>query len=376
MRNSNKDFNNLGIASKEEKEIENKINSGAAFESIESDINENERLTEDEKKILVSNIKEKYKHPGFERKFKQYLWITIGVIIMDLGFFFFLDPAGLVVGGMNGLAIILYPLYSKLGSFFTPSIFLFIVDAIALIIGGIFLGKDFFLKTLYGSLLVPGVLFILEKLPLDSYYFINSIDKNANGEITFAVKIISLLFGVVLQAIGVGVALKNNGSTGGMDVYQKILSKYLNIPLSKTMYFTDMVIVLVAGFVDLDSSNRVFETQYHIANVAYGIIGVYAIGFIVDMICLSLMGKRILYIITDKPDVIKEIIYKDLDRGVTISKVYGGYSNKERNMLICVMNKSECYRIMDLIKSADPRVFTFVAPCQEVRGEYAHRRLF
>jgi uncharacterized membrane-anchored protein YitT (DUF2179 family) len=88
------------------------------------------------------------------------------------------------------------------------------------------------------------------------------------------------------------------------------------------------------------------------------------------------MGKRILYIITDKPDVIKEIIYKDLDRGVTISKVYGGYSNKERNMLICVMNKSECYRIMDLIKSADPRVFTFVAPCQEVRGEYAHRRLF
>ena len=375
---NDKDYIKDEKSSKEELKLERKMYAGATFESIESDIRESNTFTKEEKEMLVQAVKNRYKHPGFKHKFIQYMWITFGVLLMDLGFFFFLEPAGIVIGGMNGLAILLNPLYSKLGSWFTTSIFLYIADTIALIIGFIFLGKDFFLKTLYGTILVPGIVLILELSPLDPNYFIETIDPvfSETGQITFSIKIISLLFGVVLQALGVGIAMKNNGSTGGMDVFQKIMSKYLNMPLSKTMYFTDLIIVLVAGFVDFDAAERIFVTQYHIANVAYGIIGVYAVGIIVDMICLSLMGKRILYIITDKPEVIKELIYKELDRGVTISKVFGGYSNKERNMLTCVMNKSECYRIMDLIKTADPRMFAFVAPCQEVRGEYAQRRLF
>ena len=81
------------------------------------------------------------------KKIKQFLCVALGVILLDIGFYFFMTPSKIIMGGMTGVSILLEPLYSKIGEWFTPSIFLFITNTIALIIGGILLGKDFFVKS-------------------------------------------------------------------------------------------------------------------------------------------------------------------------------------------------------------------------------------
>ena len=314
-------------------------------------------------KSLIERIEEGMKHPGVKRKFKQYFFITIGVLILDIGFYFFLDPAGIVSGGTMGLAILFTPLINKAWTWFTPSIFLYIIDGIALIMGLLFLGKEFFIKTIYATILSPSAIFLFERV-FDSNFFLNSITDPGT------VKIVALLCGSLLSGIGVGMAIKNNGSTGGMDVFQKIMSKYMKVPMSVAIYFTDWVIVLLAGFVN---RNEGFTYVYQIENVVWGSIGVIMQAYIIDWICLSAKSRRTIYVITDNPEGIKELIYKELDRGVTFSKVVGAYTNMERTMVICTMDKNEAYRITSMISEYEPQAFTFVTSCKEVRGEYLKR---
>ena len=320
-------------------------------------------MDERDKQSLIEKIEEAMKHPGFKKKLKQYLFITLGVLILDIGFFFFMNPAGIVSGGTMGLAILFTPIINKSWEWFTPSIFMYIIDIIALLLGLIFLGKEFFIKTIYATLLSPSIIFLFERV-FDNTYFLSSISDPGT------VKIVSLLVGALLTGVGVGVAIKNNGSTGGMDVFQKIMSKYMKVPMSVTMYFTDWVIVLLAGFVIRDSG---FTYIYQIENVVWGSIGVLIQAYIIDWICLSAKSRRTVYVITDNPNSIKELIYKELDRGVTFSKVTGAYTNIERTMVICTMDKNEAYRITSMISEFEPEAFTFVTSCKEVRGEYIKR---
>ena len=320
-------------------------------------------MTENEAKSLVDKIEEGMKHPGFKKKLKQYSLISLGVLILDIGFFFFMNPASIVTGGTMGLAIIFTPIINRSWSWFTPSVFLYIIDIIALFLGLVLLGKEFFIKTIYATILSPSIIFLFERI-FDENFFLSSITDHGT------MKMVSLLVGSLLTAIGVGMALKNNGSTGGMDVFQKILSKYFKVPMSVSIYLTDWVIVIFAGFVIKETG---FTYVYQIENAVWGTIGVLIQAYIIDFICLSAKSRRTVYVITDNPDSIKELIYKELDRGVTFSKVTGAYTNIERTMVICTMDKNEAYRITNMISEYEPSAFTFVTSCKEVRGEYVKR---
>ncbi|MDE7213368.1 MAG: YitT family protein [Anaeroplasmataceae bacterium] len=161
-----------------------------------------------------------------------------------------------------------------------------------------------------------------------------------------------------------GIALKNNGSTGGMDVIQKVLSKYLHVPYSKTMYFTDWVIVIVSGFIFTPTFS------YHIELVIYGIIGVYGISLIIDVIVLRAKVRRTAYIITDHPEEIRDFIYAKTDRGVTFVDAHGGYTGDKKTMVVCTMEKNEAYKITESLREIDPHVFCFVSTTREIVGDY------
>lgn len=316
----------------------------------------------EEKNILdeIHNIEKKQKA---KKKLKEYLGVTIGVIILSCAFYFFLEPTGIVTGGMLGVSILLEPVFDSIGSWFTASIFLYIINSITLILGLFCLGKDFFFKTVYGTLLSPTVVFILERC-FDPNFFLNTI--SVGNE-----KLISLLCGAIFCGFGVGLAVKSNGSTGGMDVIQKIMSKYLKVPMSIAMYLTDWVVVILAGFLVTSIGGDVHYTlNYQIENVVWGSIGVLTQAAIIDYLCLSAKPRRTVYVVTNKQEEIKNLIYDNLKRGVTLVDVTGGYTNQERTMLICTMDKNEAYRITGKITECDPDAFTFVTSCKEVRGEY------
>lgn len=305
----------------------------------------------------VLNIEKSLK---IKKKLREYIFVTLGVIILSFAFYFFLQPVSIVTGGFLGVSILLSPIIDKV-DWLTTSMFLYIANGIALVFGLIFLGKDFFLKTIYGTLLSPTVMLVLELLPQDYFY------KNISGGNE---KIICLICGCILCGVGVALAIKNNGSTGGMDVVQKILSKVFKFPMSIAMYLTDWVVVILSGFLLIGAISNTYTWEYHIENAVWGSIGVLVQGFIIDYICLSLKPRRTVYVITNKHEEVMELIYANLQRGITLANVTGGYTKEDRTMIICTMDKNEAYRITNEIADKDPDAFTFVTSCKEVRGKY------
>lgn len=295
-----------------------------------------------------------------KKKLIQYIWISIGVILLDIGFYFFMDPSKIVLGGMMGLAILLEPFYTMIGEWFTPAIFLFIGNVVTLIIGGIILGKDFFYKTIYSSLFSPVIVFIFEQL-FDPLFFL----KNVSTETGFY--LVSLAFGTLLCGLGLGLAIKNNGCTGGMDVIQRILSKVLHVPYSKTMYFTDGIIVLLSGFTFIGAF------KFNIEIVMYGLIGIVLVSILIDKLILDLKPRRTFYIITRFPDAVKNTIYETVNRGVTIVDAKGGYTGEERKLLICTLERDEAYKLSEVLLDKHPETFSFSTGTKEIVGDYRHR---
>ncbi|MDE6660431.1 MAG: YitT family protein [Anaeroplasmataceae bacterium] len=291
-----------------------------------------------------------------KKRIIQYLFIALGVTLLDFGFYFFTSPAKLVFGGMMGVSVILEPYFTKLGSWFTASIFLWIANGIALIIGGILLGKDFFFKTIFSTIFSPLVVFIFERT-CDPNFFMKNVSVGGYYPI-------AIICSIVTSGFGLGLALKNNGSTGGMDVIQKILSKYLHVPYSKTMYFTDWVIVIVSGLIFTPAFS------YNVEVVIYGIIGVYGISIIIDTIVLRAKVRRTAYIITEKPEEIRDFIYAKTDRGVTFVDAHGGYTGDKKTMVVCTMEKNEAYKITESLSEIDPHAFCFVSTTREIVGDY------
>ncbi len=286
----------------------------------------------------------------------QYGYIALGVLLLDFGFYFFTNPAKIVLGGMMGLSTILEPYYTQLGSWFTSSIFLFIANGIALVIGGILLGKDFFLKTIFATVFSPLIIFVFERVA-DPNFFLKDVSQSGYY-------IVALVLSILFSGVGLGIALKHNGSTGGLDIIQKILSKYLHIPYSKTMYFTDWVIVLISGFVFIPSFS------FDIEMVLYGIVGVYGVSLIIDSIVLRAKIRRTAYIITEHPKEIRDLIYEKTDRGVTFVDAYGGYTGDKKTMVICTMEKNEAYKVRESLSEVDPKAFCYISTTKEIVGDY------
>ena len=293
---------------------------------------------------------------SFKTRFIQYVWISIGIIILNVAFYFFLDPIRLVMGGIMGLATILHPAYELIGSWFTPSIFLYIANTLCLILGAVFLGKDFFFKTVYASLFSPTILLVLENT-IDPYYFLDQFTET--GKI-----IMPILCGSVLSAIGIAVPIRNNGSTGGMDVIQKIMHKKMKINYSTAMYLTDGVIIVLSGLRFTNGFN------YELEMVIYGIIGIWLTAILTDIIILNAKTRRTVFIITEKPIEIRDMLYQKTNRGVTFSEAEGAYSGKDKTMVICTMDTRQSRKVSEEINHIDPNAFSFLVPCKEVIGEY------
>lgn len=287
-----------------------------------------------------------------KRKIKTFIGITIGVLLISIAYYFFLEPVNLVTGGVTGLMILFKPILP-----FEPSVLMYILNISLLIIGLFTLGKDFFLKTCYASVLSPTIILIFEKT-LSSDLILKGVNES-NWYF------ISAIVSCVLMAVGLGICFRLNATTGGMDVVQKMMTKYLHIPYSKTMYLTDMVIIFVSGFF-IKSTNSI----YGIEGVVFGILVVYGIGFIVDYIALDAKSRRTAYIITSKPKEMKDMIFTRTKRGVTECDVRGGYTNNDLVMLICTLDNQEAYKLKDYIHEIDKDAFTFMSQTKEVIGEY------
>ena len=291
---------------------------------------------------------------GAKKIFKEYMWVTVGVILIALSFSWFLDPYNLVIGGVSGLGVVFKSLTGL-----PSNLFIFGLNLILLVVGFLFLGKDFLLKTIYGSLTYPFWIWIFDLL--------YSLMLKVNGTeylISPDNMLLITLFAAIIMGFGLGIVVKHGGTTGGTEIAQNILYKIWKTPYSLSIYIIDGGVVLL-GFFFIRGTGGEFLFDV----LLYEIIFLYLNGFVMDQIIFSGFNKRAVMIISEKSDQIKERILKDFNRGVTEINVVGGYTGDDKKQLICVLSSNQFSKLKMIINELDPKAFYYVMRANEVGGE-------
>ncbi len=290
--------------------------------------------------------------PKTKFQLKQYIEITIGVIIMTIGFYFFFIPLNINSGGVGGLSIVLSKIINK--EWLKISYLVYGFNIGLLILAYFTLGKKFILRILYPTILYPTIIFILEITNVPTNLIFRGFPENtATSQL-----LVAALFGALIVGLGLGMVFNNNTTTGGMDIVQKIINKYLKVPYSVAIYLTDGIIVILGLL------------AFNVEVVLYGVLSVFLIGLVVDKIIFNGRSGFTAFIITSSAyeEKVKNAIINDLDRGLTKVRVTGGYTDKERSLIICTIARNQTFDLKDHVLRHDPKAFTFIVETREVVG--------
>ena len=315
-----------------------------------------------------------------KKHIKDFLTINLGVFLMAMAYSILIDRNKLVIGGVGGIATILSNAITGLK--INSSFIILIINVVLLLIALIFVGKKFFLKTLYTSLIYPvyynvmigSLLHDIGKLAIPNEILKKessltkeelaiklsdiALGQNAANAIMAGSYLLVRISGAVISGFGLGLALKKGASTGGVDIIQQILLDRFKIPFSISLLMIDGTIVTVAA---------IYFKDFFM--ILYGFLFIYLSGVVLDAIVFSGFNSRAVYIITSDPEAVKNKIYSVLERGVTEIYSRGGYRQEDKKMLVCVMSNNEFYKMKTLILEIDKRAFIFVARVSEVHGE-------
>src|SRR5699024_1107820 len=219
-----------------------------------------------------------------------------------------------------------------------------VINILLFIIGFIFVGARFGVKTIYASLGVSGSVLLLEKV----FPMSNPISNDL---------LIQLFFGILISAIGMGIVFNQNASTGGTDIIAKILNKFLGIELGKGVLFSDFFITLMAGFA--------FGPELGM----YSLFGVIINGFLVDATIEGLNIYKEVNIVSDYNNDIKDYIVTNLEREATIYEAKEAFSNRKKEVLVTVVDRKDFIRLKNFIKDVDGNAFITVNHVNEVLGD-------
>lgn len=269
---------------------------------------------------------------------KEYFLIALGTLIVAFGVYYFMVPENLATGGVSGLSIVLSNYIS-----IPISLINFILNIILLIVGFIFLGKEFGGKTIFSVFFLSFFMYIME--------IVYPATKPVTDEI-----LLNLLCGIVIAAMGLSIVFNQNASTGGTDIIAKIFSKYFNMNMGTGLMAADIVVVISAFF------------TYGIKTGTVGAFGWFINGLVVNYFIDGFSIKNEVVIISEKHAEIKQYIFDKLDRGVTVYKAEGGYTSDEKEIIVTILDRKEYFVLKNQLKHIDPGVFVIVRTVQEVYG--------
>lgn len=267
---------------------------------------------------------------------KEFAVITFATIIVSSAVFFFLIPSHVSVGSISGLAIVL-------GNFVPLKIsaITFILNILLLILGFLFIGREFGVKTVYTSFLVPVVLAVLELMFPDN----QSITNDA---------FLDMLCYIFVVSIGLAMLFNRNASSGGLDIVAKFLNKYMHMDLGKAMSLSGMCVAL--------SSALVYDKKI----VVLSVLGTYLNGIVLDHFIFGFNIKKRVCIISEHEEEIREFILHHLHSGATIYEAIGAYDGRPRREIITIVDKNEYAMLMTYILKTDKNAFVTVYAVNEV----------
>ncbi len=280
-------------------------------------------------------------------KIEQFVFLTVGVFIMAFAFYFFIIPASIVTGGVMGLAMVVH----RVTEIIPLSVLTLIFNVICLLLAMLLLGKKEFVRSIYGSLMFPFFFAILEtSVPIVSF---GSSD----------LLLVSLYAGGLI-GVGFAIVIHYGGTTGGTDILIKIFKKYTSFSLATCVYIVDGTIIVIGALTNPGGLSDGFVIAL------YAIVVVFLSGKVADTFLLGFQSKKALNIITDNPKELKKAIFATFGRGMTEIKSLGAYTEKEKTLLIMVIQNSEYHYIRGVITSTDPKAFVYATPASEIYGQW------
>jgi len=261
--------------------------------------------------------------------------ILFGSAVMGFGINFFNIANNLAEGGVTGIAILL-----KLSFNLDPGLTSLLINIPLLLLGWKVLGRITLIYTIFGTLCVSFFLWLFGqyRLPLDDL-------------------LLAALFAGAFVGVGLGIIFRFGGTTGGVDIIARICHKYFGWRIGRTILVADMLVIAVSLI------------HLTVQQAMYTVVAVFVGARVIDVVQETAYSARAVFIISDKEPEIAKRIMKHMNRGVTVLKGRGGYTDREKAVLYTVVSRFEIVKLKNLVQRIDPAAFISVQQANEVMGE-------
>jgi len=264
---------------------------------------------------------------------KKIFAIALAIAIMSVSVNMFLGPHNIAAGGLTGLSIILEELLS-----IDRSIIILIGNAIVLVCAFIFLGKEMFLKTVIGAALLPIIIGLIPHKTLVTDVML------------------SMVVGSVLFGIAVSILYYNKASSGGTSIPPLILKKHFDMSTSVGLFITDGIVVALCLLV------------FSVDSFFYAVFSIFITSAVMHYIESGIKKKKIVYIISDKHELISKDILYEIGRGVTIVPAIGAYKQNPLQMLMVTLSMRDYRQLISIVNKYDKEAFMIADTVSDVHG--------
>lgn len=274
-----------------------------------------------------------------KKNFIDFILITLSTLIIVVGVYFFKFPNNFSFGGVTGIAIIIGKV-----SRFSPSSATFIINMLLLILGFMFLGKGFGIKTVYSSVLMSVGLWALEHIYPMSLPLTDE-------------PMLELAFAVFLPALGSAILFNIGASGGGTDIIAMILRKYISFDIGSTLFITDLFITLGAFLV------------FDIKTGLFSFLGLIIKSLIIDEVIEGINLCKYFNVVCNNPQPICDYIVNELHRSATVCEAEGAFTHSSKTIIFTVVRRSQAVQLRNFVKKIEPNAFVLISNTSEIIGK-------
>ena len=269
----------------------------------------------------------------------DYVILTVSTLLIVVGVYFFKFPNHFSFGGVTGIAVVLGELLP-----FTPGFVTTFINMALLVVGFVFLGKGFGMKTVYVTILTSVFLSLFER------YFPMA------GPLT-AQPVLELVFAIFLPAAGAAILFNVGASGGGTDIIAMVIKKYTSLNIGMALLVVDLVITVSACIV-FDATTGLFS-----------FCGLMAKTLVIDNVIESINLCKYFNVICDNPQPICDYITYELKRGATICKAEGAYSHNQKYVIFAALKRGQAMQLRNYVHQVEPHAFVLISSTSEIIGK-------
>ena len=259
-----------------------------------------------------------------------------------MGIYFFKFPNNFTFGGVTGLAVVVSQVMP-----ISPSTVNFIVNLVLLLLGFLFLGKGFGVRTVYSSMLLS--------VALSGMEYLWPLDKPLTDD-----PLLELIFAIVLPGLGSAILFNIGASSGGTDVVAMILKKFTSVNIGNALLLSDLLITLSAFFI------------FDIKTFLFSMLGLFSKSLVIDNVIESINLCKYFNVVCSSPEPICDYIVHKLGRSATVCEAEGAFSHDKKYIIFTVLKRYQAVQLRQYIKQVEPGAFILISNTSEIIGKGFH----